>query len=160
MSYQYGYVKAFQYGLMYKANIDPTIVNPPILNVTYPNHITIAIECAFADMANSGALRSKKINKLKPKLLQNNNNQFGNWAGIFHDYMKNGLSLNPTFDDWHNDTCNKILKVLKKASNNKATYGMHKKLSIWHLSIYIVLMMPTFIIINSQIATCHLIALL
>lgn len=132
MSYQYGYVKAFQYGLMYKANIDPKsvkinpipIVNPPILSVTNKNHITIAIERAFADMANSGALRSKKnLKKLKLKLLQNNNDQFGDWAGIFYTYMTNVLSTQ-TFDVWHNNICNKILDDLYNASNNHATYGM------------------------------------
>ena len=54
MSYQYDYVKAFQYGLMYKANIDPKSVkinplpnvNPPILSVINPDHIKIAIERA------------------------------------------------------------------------------------------------------------------
>ena len=78
-------------------------------------------------MANSGALRSKKIQDLKPTLLTNNAFVFRDWAGIFHQYMTNGLS-NQTFDDWHNDTCNKILKDLNKASNKKATYGMAQKI--------------------------------
>lgn len=134
MSYQYDYVKAFQYGLMYKANIDPKsvkinplpIVNPPILSVTNKNHIKIAIERAYADMANSGALRSKKIQHLKPNLL--NNGAFDRWTDIFYNYMTNVLS-NQTFDAWHDYTCEKIiLDDLNNASNKKATYGMAQKI--------------------------------